>query len=240
MDKRAEAKAKLVEFAQKHNLNIMALGNGTACRETEEVIADVISSSLPEMAYVIVSEAGASVYSVSPVAKDEFPNLDAAVRSGASIGRRLQDPLSELVKIEPQHIGVGMYQHDVNGKTLRESLDQVIESCVNYVGVELNTASSALLKYVSGLNQLTARRIVDEGGVHIHIHARTREGTPSYEIEDFVAIRDAILEEVGDQAIINFSTGTVGVPVQKRIAYLEAGRPEVAALNMGSMNYAKY
>jgi transcriptional accessory protein Tex/SPT6 len=161
IDKRAEAKTKLVEFVQKHNLNIIAIGNGTACRETEEVIAEVIASSLPELAYVIVSEAGASVYSVSPIAKEEFPNLDATVRSGASIGRRLQDPLSELVKIDPQSLGVGLYQHDMGRKELKEALEGVVESCVNQVGVDVNTASVPLLRYVSGLNQLVAREIVE-------------------------------------------------------------------------------
>jgi protein Tex len=161
VDKRAEAKAKLAEFAQKHNLNIIAIGNGTACRETEEVIAEVIASSLPELAYVIVSEAGASVYSVSPIAKDEFPTLDATVRSGASIGRRLQDPLSELVKIDPQSLGVGLYQHDMGRKELKEALEGVVESCVNQVGVDINTASVPLMRYVSGLNQMVAREIVE-------------------------------------------------------------------------------
>jgi transcriptional accessory protein Tex/SPT6 len=161
VDKRAEAKTKLLEFAQKHNLNIVALGNGTACRETEEFIAEVIAASLPELAYVIVSEAGASVYSVSPVAKEEFPTLDPVVRSGASIGRRLQDPLSELVKIDPQSLGVGLYQHDMGRKELKEALEGVVESCVNQVGVDVNSASVPLLRYVSGLNQLVAREIVE-------------------------------------------------------------------------------
>ena len=161
MDKRAEAKAKLIEFIKQHNLNIIALGNGTACRETEEVIAEIIAESMPDLAYVIVSEAGASVYSVSPVAKEEFPNLDATLRSGASIGRRLQDPLSELVKIDPQSLGVGLYQHDMGRKELKEALEGVVESCVNQVGVDVNTASAPLLRYVSGLNQLVAREIVD-------------------------------------------------------------------------------
>ncbi len=161
VDKRADAKAKLVEFIQKHNLSIIALGNGTACRETEEVIAEIIATSLPQLAYVIVSEAGASVYSVSPIAKDEFPTLDATLRSGASIGRRLQDPLSELVKIDPQSLGVGLYQHDMGRKELKDALEGVVESCVNQVGVDVNTASVPLLRYVSGLNQMVAREIVE-------------------------------------------------------------------------------
>ena len=120
--------------------------------------------SLAQLSYVIVNEAGASVYSASPVGKEEFPELDATTRGTVSIGRRLQDPLSELVKIEPQNIGVGLYQHDVNPKQLKESLETVIESCVNFVGVDLNTASVPLLRHVSGLNALTARRLVERRG----------------------------------------------------------------------------
>jgi len=160
-EKQAATRAKVAGLLQTHNVNLVAIGNGTACRETEELIAATIAELAPDAHYLIVNEAGASIYSTSTIAREEFPELDATVRGTVSIGRRTQDPLSELVKIEPQHIGVGMYQHDVNLKTLRESLDQVIESCVNYVGVELNTASSALLRSVSGLNQLTGRRIVE-------------------------------------------------------------------------------
>ncbi len=160
-EKQAATKAKVAGLLQTHSVTLVAIGNGTACRETEELIAATIAELVPDVQYLIVNEAGASIYSTSAIAREEFPELDATVRGTISIGRRTQDPLSELVKIEPQHIGVGMYQHDVNLKTLREALDQVIESCVNYVGVELNTASSALLRYVSGLNQLTARRIVE-------------------------------------------------------------------------------
>src|SRR5262249_58924361 len=118
-------------------------------------------AQLAQLAYVIVNEAGASVYSTSQVGREELPEHDATLRSTISIGRRLQDPLSELVKIEPQNIGVGLYQHDVNPKQLKESLESVIASCVNFVGVDLNTASVPLLRHVSGMNQLTARRLVD-------------------------------------------------------------------------------
>ena len=143
-EKTAATRAKVAGLMQTHAVGLVAIGNGTACRETEELIAQTIAELVPDARYLIVNEAGASIYSTSAVAREEFPELDATVRGTISIGRRVQDPLSELVKIEPQHIGVGMYQHDENNKTLRESLDQVIESCVNYVGVELNTASSAL------------------------------------------------------------------------------------------------
>src|SRR5205085_11966478 len=120
-----------------------------------------LPEALPELAYVIVNEAGASVYSASPVGREEFPNFDATLRGTVSIGRRLQDPLSELVKVDPQHVGVGLYQHDVPAKQLKESLEGVIESCVNAVGVDLNTASVPLLRHVSGLNQLVARDLVE-------------------------------------------------------------------------------
>ena len=142
-------------------MQIVALGNGTGCRETEEIIADIIATDLPELAYVIVNEAGASVYSVSAYGREEFPNFDSTLRSTISIGRRLQDPLSELVKVDPPNIGVGLYQHDINRKDLRESLDAVVESCVNQVGVDLNTASVPLLRHVSGLNQLVARELFE-------------------------------------------------------------------------------
>ncbi|MEX0586278.1 MAG: Tex family protein [Pirellulales bacterium] len=257
-ENRERANKRLADLLCQHQINVVAIGNGTACRETEQLVAELIAAAaarrrgepnvptagqaespavappvdptgdepvsraalrdapseavteesigesteaqgelqpsvavaveeppepaaaaspsapapqpiskdyldrVPEdLAYVIVNEAGASVYSTSPIGREEFPQLDAAQRSAVSIGRRLLDPLSELVKIEPANIGVGMYQHDVKTKQLRESLDAVVESCVNYVGVDLNTASPALLRYVSGLNQLTARRVFE-------------------------------------------------------------------------------
>lgn len=160
-EKKAEAKTKLVNLIREHRCQAIVIGNGTACRETEELVAEVISSDCPDAQYIVVNEAGASIYSTSAVAQREFPHLDATARGTISIGRRLQDPLSELVKIEPQHIGVGMYQHDLNAKQLKDALDQVVESCVNYVGVDLNRASSSLLAHVSGFNQLLARRVVE-------------------------------------------------------------------------------
>lgn len=157
---RQQAKSILEDLVKKYNLNVVALGNGTACRETEEFLAETIGEQLPALEYVIVNEAGASVYSVSSVGKEEFPDYDATLRGAVSIGRRLQDHLAELVKIDPQHIGVGLYQHDVPHKHLKESLDGIVESCVNQVGVDVNTASIPLLRHVAGLNQLTAREIV--------------------------------------------------------------------------------
>ncbi|HND55149.1 MAG TPA: helix-hairpin-helix domain-containing protein, partial [Pirellulaceae bacterium] len=156
-------RARLVDVINKFQLSVIAVGNGTACRETEALIADVLGTELKDrnVEYVIVNEAGASVYSTSPIGREELPKFDATVRGAVSIGRRLLDPLSELVKINPANIGVGLYQHDLKAKHLRESLDAVVESCVNYVGVDVNTASPALLRYVSGLNQLTARRLYE-------------------------------------------------------------------------------
>ncbi|MBI1903804.1 MAG: RNA-binding transcriptional accessory protein [Planctomycetia bacterium] len=162
-EKRAAAKARLVELVNQHNYSVVAIGNGSGCRDAEALVAEIIAenATAQPLAYVIVNEAGASVYSASPVGREEFPQFDATVRGAISIGRRLLDPLSELVKIEPANIGVGMYQHDVKAKHLQASLDAVVQSCVNYVGVDANTASVSLLRYVSGLNQLTARRLVE-------------------------------------------------------------------------------
>ena len=160
-EKTAAEKEKLKAFLETNGAKLVAIGNGTACRETEEFVSELIAESCPGVEYIIVNEAGASVYSASTIAREEFPDLDATVRGTVSIGRRLQDPLSELVKIDPQHIGVGMYQHDIAPKRLEESLNRVIESCVNYVGVDLNVASPSLLEHVSGLNQLMARRVVE-------------------------------------------------------------------------------
>ena len=159
-NKVAEAKAELKRLIKKYNITLISLGNGTASRESEQVIVELIKEIDTPLQYVIVSEAGASVYSASKLATEEFPNFDVGQRSAASIARRLQDPLSELVKIEPKAIGVGQYQHDMNQKKLDESLGGVVEDSVNMVGVDLNTASAALLEYVSGVNKTLAKNIV--------------------------------------------------------------------------------
>ena len=145
-----KANAQLSVLIEKHGVDIIAIGNGTASRETEMAVAALIKKLGKKISYVIVNEAGASVYSASKLGSDEFPDFDVALRSAVSIARRLQDPLAELVKIEPNAIGVGQYQHDVNQKQLSGSLDGVVEYCVNEVGVDLNTASAPLLKQVSG------------------------------------------------------------------------------------------
>lgn len=162
-ERKAEGRAKVVELIKQHGVTVLAIGNGTACRETEEFAAEILANELAEetVAYMIVNEAGASVYSTSQLGREEFPTYDATLRGAISIGRRMLDPLSELVKIDPANLGVGLYQHDVKAKHLRASLDAVVESCVNYVGVDLNTASPALLRYVSGLNALKGRQIYD-------------------------------------------------------------------------------
>ncbi len=165
-----EAKTVLRRLIDKYNVDIIAIGNGTASRETESLIAEMISEintdSIRDLHYIIVNEAGASVYSASEVAKKEFPDLEAGMRGNISIARRLLDPLAELVKIDPKSIGVGLYQHDVDQKILEEKLNDVVESAVNLVGVDLNTASSNLLKYISGLNTRTAENILKYRNEH--------------------------------------------------------------------------
>lgn len=155
-----EAKMAIKGMIQKYGIDIIAIGNGTASRETEQMAADLIHELDEKLQFVVISEAGASVYSASKVARAEFPELDVSMRGSVSIARRLQDPLAELVKIDPKSIGVGMYQHDVNQPRLSESLNAVVESAVNYVGVDLNTASPQLLQYVSGISASVAKNIV--------------------------------------------------------------------------------
>ena len=156
-----EAKSTILSYIQQYNVEIIAIGNGTASRETEQFIVDLIKENKQNVLYVIVNEAGASVYSASKLGAEEFPNYDVALRSAVSIGRRLQDPLAELVKIEPKSIGVGQYQHDMNQKRLSEMLSGVVEGCVNNVGVNLNTASASLLSYIAGISSNVAKNIVD-------------------------------------------------------------------------------
>lgn len=159
-NKIAEAKKVVLSLIEKYNISLISLGNGTASRESEVVIVDIIKEAKHPVSYVIVNEAGASVYSASKLATEEFPNFDVGQRSAASIARRLQDPLAELVKIEPKSIGVGQYQHDMNQKKLTEALKGVVEDSVNRVGVDLNTASASLLEYISGVSKTIAKNIV--------------------------------------------------------------------------------
>lgn len=156
-----ESKEKLKPLIDKFSIDLIAIGNGTASRETESFAVELIKEVDKEIFYVIVNEAGASVYSASKLGAEEFPEYDVALRSAVSIGRRLQDPLAELVKIDPKSIGVGQYQHDMNQKKLGEALGGVVENCVNNVGVDLNTASSSLLSYISGINNTIAKNIIE-------------------------------------------------------------------------------
>lgn len=158
--KTAESEAIIIHFVKKYRVDLIAIGNGTASRETEFLVSEIIKQNSLECHYLIVNEAGASVYSASETAKKEFPDLEASQRGNISIARRVHDPLAELVKIDPKSIGVGLYQHDVDQKLLSKKLDDVVESCVNFVGVDVNTASASLLTYVSGLNKRIAENIV--------------------------------------------------------------------------------
>ena len=158
----AGAKKLLARFIEKYGIQLIAIGNGTASRETEKVVAELIGElKRDNLHYAIVNESGASIYSASALGTEEFPDLDVTIRGAISIARRIQDPLAELVKIEPKHIGVGQYQHDVNQKALEEALEGVVEGCVNHVGVDVNTASPALLEYVAGISKRVAKNIVE-------------------------------------------------------------------------------
>ena len=157
----ATAKKKILDYIAKYDVDIIAIGNGTASRKTEAFVADVIKDSKKKVSYLIANEAGASIYSASKIAIEEFPDLDVTARGAISIARRIQDPMAELVKIDPKSIGVGMYQHDVNQKKLNETLEQTIEHVVNNVGVNINTASWALLSFVSGIKKNVAKNLVD-------------------------------------------------------------------------------
>jgi uncharacterized protein len=167
-----EAKKVILEGIRRYDVQLIAVGNGTGSREAQEIITALIADNGLEVLYTVVDEDGASVYSASDIAREEFPELDLTIRGAISIGRRLQDPLAELVKIDPKSIGVGLYQHDVNQKKLSDTLDEVVSSVVNNVGVNLNTASVSLLKYVSGINSLLARKIVKYRDTQGRINSR--------------------------------------------------------------------
>ena len=155
-----EAKRVVKKLIDKYDISLISVGNGTASRESEQIIVELLKEIPEKVQYVITNEAGASVYSASKLATEEFPNFDVGQRSAASIARRVQDPLAELVKIDPKSIGVGQYQHDMNQKKLGEALNGVVEDCVNKVGVDLNTASASLLEYISGISKAIAKNIV--------------------------------------------------------------------------------
>src|SRR5690606_33820255 len=227
--KTAEAEKLIRGLIDKYSIELIVIGNGTASRETEQFIADVIKrhSRAGELKYIIVNEAGASVYSASPLAADEFPDLDVAERSAVSIARRLQDPLAELVKIEPKAIGVGQSQHDVTQKRLEESLGAVVESAVNHVGVDVNTASPSLLSYVAGINGTIAKNIVryrDENGRFTkrnQLQKVPRLGAKSYEqCIGFLRIVDG--EQVLDNTPIHPESYNVVKALLKELGMSEA------------------
>lgn len=167
-----ESKSRINELINKYGIDIISIGNGTASRETEMLVAEILKESDKAVSYTIVSEAGASVYSASKLATEEYPDIDVSIRGAISIGRRLQDPLAELVKIDPKSIGVGQYQHDVNQSKLGKALDGVVEDCVNNVGVDLNTASYSLLQYIAGVNKSVAKNIVSYREENGKFHSR--------------------------------------------------------------------
>ena len=217
--KRKQAEQIVKDFISKYNIQLIAVGNGTASRETDQFIGEVLKQIDLQPIKVIVNESGASIYSASDVAREEFPDLDITVRGAISIGRRLQDPLAELVKIDPKSIGVGQYQHDVNQKLLKQKLEESVESCVNYVGVDLNMASKELLTFVSGISNTIANNIVDyrnEKGAFKNrkeLLKVAKLGKKTYEqAAGFLRIRD------GDNPLDNTAVHPESYPVIKQIA----------------------
>jgi uncharacterized protein len=216
----AEAAPKLEALLRKHNVRAIAIGNGTASRETDAFVREFLREhKLEEIFSVTVSESGASVYSASAVARQEFPDLDLTVRGAISIARRLQDPLSELVKVDPKSIGVGQYQHDVDQRQLQESLETVIESCVNKVGVDLNTSSWTLLRFVAGINERAAMNIVSYRNEKGSFRSRAQVlevagiGPKTYEqAAGFLRIRD------GDNPLDRTAVHPESYPVVEQIA----------------------
>ena len=218
-NKREQAEEIIKDLISKYNIELIAIGNGTASRETDQFITEVIKNLESKPIKVIVNESGASIYSASKVAAREFPDLDVTVRGAISIGRRLQDPLAELVKIDPKSIGVGQYQHDVDQKLLQKKLAETIASCVNYVGVDLNTASSELLTYVSGINSTVANNIVayrNEKGIFTNrqqLLKVTKLGAKAFEqAAGFLRIRQ------GDNPLDNTAVHPESYSVVKNIA----------------------
>ena len=217
--KKDQAAQKVRQLIEKHTIKLIAIGNGTASRETDSFVAQVIADLSPKPIKVIVNESGASIYSASELARVEFPDLDVTVRGAISIGRRLQDPLAELVKLDPKSIGVGQYQHDVDQKLLASKLAETVESCVNYVGVNLNTASAQLLQYVSGISSTVANNIVSYRDRQGKFNNRkellkvSKLGAKTYEqCAGFLRIRD------GDNPLDNTAVHPESYPVVQKIA----------------------
>jgi protein Tex len=229
--KAAAAREELLRLIRLHEIEMVAVGNGTAGRETERFVTETMAEGGTRLPVVMVSESGASVYSASDIAREEFPELDLTIRGAISIARRLQDPLAELVKVDPKSIGVGQYQHDVNQTNLKNSLDAVVESCVNYVGVDLNTASWALLSYVSGIGPTLARSIVRHRDEHGPFASRKallkvpRLGAKAFEqAGGFLRIRgagnplDGTAVHPERYAVVERMAGDLGIPVADLVA----------------------
>ncbi|MBQ3437180.1 MAG: RNA-binding transcriptional accessory protein [Fusobacterium sp.] len=219
-----EAEDKFLKLVKKYDIDIVAIGNGTASRETEVFVANIIKQEKLSIKYLIVNEAGASVYSASKIAAEEFPDLDVTVRGAISIGRRIQDPLAELVKIDPKSIGVGMYQHDVNQSRLDESLDNVIGNVVNNVGANINTASWALLSHISGIKKTVAKNIVDYRKENGNFKNRKEilkvkgVGAKSYEqMAGFLVIPDG--DNILDNTVIHPESYHIGEQILKEIGF---------------------
>ncbi len=225
-NKVAEAERVLKQLIEKYHITLISVGNGTASRESEKVIADFLKKTHARVQYVIVNEAGASVYSASKLATEEFPNFDVGQRSAASIARRLQDPLAELVKIDPKSIGVGQYQHDMNQKKLGEALTGVVENCVNRVGVDVNTASASLLEYVAGINKTLAKNIViyreENGGFSSRAELKKvpKLGPKAFQqCAGFLRIRGG--KEVLDQTAVHPESYGAARALLKKLGYTE-------------------
>lgn len=219
-----EARDKFIELVKKYNIDLVAIGNGTASRETEVFVANIIKEEKLNIKYLIVNEAGASVYSASKIAAEEFPDLDVTVRGAISIGRRIQDPLAELVKIDPKSIGVGMYQHDVNQGRLDESLENVIGHVVNNVGANINTASWALLSHISGIKKTVAKNIVEYRKENGNFKNRKEilkvkgVGAKSYEqMAGFLVIPDG--DNILDNTVIHPESYHIGEEILKEIGF---------------------
>lgn len=243
-EQRQKAAQTLKKLIQKYNIELIAIGNGTASRETDEFVAEVLTTCERKPVKVIVNESGASIYSASKVALAEFPDLDVTVRGAISIGRRLQDPLAELVKIDPKSIGVGQYQHDVDQKLLKKKLDETVESCVNYVGVDLNTASKELLTFVSGISPTVANNIIayrNQNGAFKNrkqLLKVAKLGPKAYEqAAGFLRIRD------GENPLDNTAVHPESYPVVEAIAKdLQVPLKQVTQIaeNLKKTNLKKY
>lgn len=226
-NKVTESKEILKKLIDKYNISLISLGNGTASRESEMVVVELLKEIKKDIKYVIVNEAGASVYSASKLATEEFPNFDVGQRSAASIARRIQDPLAELVKIDPKSIGVGQYQHDMNQKNLGNALSAVVEDCVNSVGVDLNTASASLLEYVSGINKTLAKNIVAFREENGEFKSRNqllkvpKLGPKAYEqCAGFLRVRDS--EEVLDATSVHPESYAAAKALMKKLDISDA------------------